>query len=101
VDEAGLVVDIFLTSLDPVEGLSDAKEALKHHFGYRRRTAKQLLDQVLVGEELAEEEHGLVRTFIIKLECVYRQAVDTGRNSSFHDQDIYEDILREKLPHLA
>jgi hypothetical protein len=68
----------------------------------RSQTHSETTSEKFVGgEELAEEEHGLVRTFIIKLECVYWQAVDTGHNSSFHDQDIYEDILQEKLPHLA
>jgi hypothetical protein len=87
-----------------VTGLEDAKEALKLHFGDRQRTAKQLLDNVLAGEELVEEEHGLVRTFIMKLECVYWQAVDTGRESSFHSLDlytVYKDIIQKKLLHLA
>ena len=98
--KAGLVVNRFLTARDPCKGLEEAKGALKLNFGLRRFTAKQLLDDLIMGERFPEREHEGIQTFI-KLERVYQQAVETGRSSTFNAQEIFEEILRVKLPHLA
>ena len=99
--KAALVVKGFGRAEDAEQGLKEAKEALKQNFGLRRFTARQLLDDLIVGEKFAEREHDGIQTFIIKLEMVYRQAVETGRASTFSSQETYEEILRVKLPHLV
>ena len=95
------MVGRFSHAKDAEKGLKEAKEALKLNFGLRHFTTKQLLDDLIVGEKFPEKEHEGIQTFVIRLEKVYQQAVETGRASTFSTQEIYEEILRVKLPHLV
>ena len=98
--KADLVVGRFATSKDATQGLTDAKKALHEEFGRRRFTAKQLLDDLIVGDKYHEKEHGAIQTFLLQLEKVYHLAIETNWASTFNTREIYEEILRVKLPHL-
>jgi hypothetical protein len=75
--QAGEVVDSCMC-LNSQYWLDDAREDLRELYGGRWKTAEPTLKTVLDGKELGENEHGLVRTFVLQLKCLYRQAKDTG-----------------------
>ena len=98
--KADLVVGQFAASRDATRGLTEAKKALQEEFGRRRFTAKQLLDDLIVGDKYHEKEHGAIQTFLLQLEKVYHLAIETNWAATFNTREIYEEILRIKLPHL-
>ena len=56
---------------------------------------------MIVGDKFSEKDHGGIQTFILQLEKVYHLATETNRAATFNTEEIYEEILKVKLPHLA
>lgn len=98
---AGLIVSAYDSERDPSEALRKAKRHLKAEFGRKVYTARQMLENLLIGGKLERSDSASIRVLIIKLEQVYLRAVETKRESSFSTAETYNEILRRKLPFFA
>ena len=98
---AGLIVDRFTGESDTSRALEDAFKALKKEYGRQRLTAKQMLNELLLGEKIPERNHLQVKSLVINLEKAYKVAEDTGRSESFNLPETVNDVIRTKVPHLA
>ena len=95
---AGIVVSQYENESDHTEALKKVKLHLQKEFGRKLSTARQLLDDLLSGPKLNPTDATGIQAFIIKLECVYKRAVETNRATTFSTQETYHEILRKKLP---
>ena len=98
---AGLIVSAYDNERDPSEALRKAKRHLKAEFGRKVYTARQMLENLLIGGKLERSDSASIRVLIIKLEQVYLRAVETKRESSFSTAETYNEVLRRKLPFFA
>ena len=95
---AGIVVSQYENESDHTEALKKVKLHLQKEFGRKLSTARQLLDDLLSGPKLNPTDATGIQSFILKLECVYKRAVETNRATTFSTQETYHEILRKKLP---
>ena len=73
-----------------------------HLFKFRcTSTAKQILNELLLGEKIPERNHLQIKSLVINLEKAYKVAEDTGRSESFNLPETINDVIRMKTPHLA
>ena len=93
---AALIVDRFLADSDTKEALSNAIAALKREFGRKKRTAKEMLQELISGEKFTEKEFSQIKNFIIQLERIHKVAVDTQRAVTFDTAEMYSEIIRGK-----
>ena len=98
---AALIVDRFVSESDATKGLSLAIKALKKEFGRKTLTAKQMLQEILVGDKIPEKDFTALKTFALKLEKAYQVALETRREGTFDLPETINDVIRIKLPHLA
>ena len=98
---ASLIIDQHVSNSNATEGLQTAIRALKKEFGKKKRTAKQMLQELISGEKIPEKEHATVKTFALQLEKCYKIATETRRSATFDVPETINDIIRCKLPHLA
>ena len=99
--QAALVTERYLTEANATEALKSAVKALKSEFGKKKLTAKQMLQELLSGDKLLERDHHHVKTFLLRLEKTYKVAQETKRDQSFDLPEVINDVIRNKLPHLA
>ena len=98
---AALIVDRFVSESDATKGLSMAIKALKKEFGRKTLTAKQMLQEILVGDKIPEKDFTALKTFALRLEKSYQIAIETRRQGTFDLPETINDVIRSKLPHLA
>ena len=98
---AALIVDRFVSESDAAKGLSLAIKALKKEFGRKTLTAKQMLQEILVGDRIPEKDFTALKTFALRLEKAYQIAIETRREGTFDLPETINDVIRLKLPHLA
>ena len=98
---AALIVDRFVSESDPTKGLNLAIKALKKEFGRKTLTAKQMLQEILIGDKIPEKDFTALKTFALRLEKAYQIAVETRRQGTFDLPETINDVIRLKLPHLA
>merc|ERR1712015_167742 len=60
-----------------------------------------MLQELISGEKFTEKEFSQIKNFIIQLERIHKVAVDTQRAVTFDTAEMYSEIIRGKLPHLA
>ena len=95
---AAIVYSQFESESDPSIALKKTISKLEKTFGRKRRTARQMLDELLKGPALKETDTNQIETFILKLEQVYQRALDTNREVTFSTNETFNEILRRKLP---
>ena len=83
---------------DPSEALSEAKKMLKREFGRRMKTARQMLNKLLIGPKLTSNDTAGIQSFIIELEGIFKTAERTRRGRTFSSDETYNEILNKKLP---
>ena len=95
---AAVVLSQYENETDFTEALRRVKGHLKLEFGRKLTTAKHMLEELLSGPQLKVTDVHAVQAFILKLECVYKRAVETNRALNFAAADTYDEILLRKLP---
>ena len=95
---ASLVVSQYENEQDSTEALTKAKAHLKKEFGRKLATARQMLEQLLVGPKYKESDTAGIQIFILKLNQVHKRAMETKREKSFSTKETFDDILCKKLP---
>ena len=98
---ADLVYRQYESEEDPSTALSQTIDHLKKEFGRKRHTAREMLDELLKGPPLKESDTAQIQTFVLRLEQVYKRAVDTKREATFSTHETFNEILRRKLPHIT
>ena len=98
---ASLIVDRYISEKDADNGLNLALRALKKEFGRKSLTAKQMLQEVLIGDKIPEKDFSTLKIFTLRLEKAYQIAIETKRQATFDLPETINEVLRTKLPHLA
>ena len=98
---ASLVVTQYENEQNSTEALAKAIAHLKREFGRKLFTARQMLDELLAGPKLNENDNDAIQVFILKLSQVHKRAVETKREATFSTRETFDDIIRRKLPFYA
>ena len=98
---ASLVVTQYENEQDSTEALKRAKDHLRREFGRKLFTARQMLDELLSGPKLNENDNEAVQAFLLKLSQVHKRAIETKREATFSTRETFDDIIRKKLPSYA
>ena len=98
---AALIYHQYESETDPSQALKKTIAHLEKEFGRQRHTAREMLDELLRGPPLKESDTSQTQAFILKLEQVYKRALDTKREVTFSTNETYSEILRKKLPFFA
>ena len=98
---ASLVVAQYENEPNSTEALAKAIAHLKREFGRKLFTARQMLDELLAGPKLNENDNDAIQVFILKLSQVHKRAVETKREATFSTRETFDDIIRKKLPFYA
>ena len=99
VGAANLAVGQFDTEKDPSKALKSAKVHLKKLFGRKLTTAKEMMDEVLSGPKLQENDFESIDVLILKMENIYRVACESNKEATFSTRETYRDVLA-KLPQI-
>ena len=97
---ASIIVTQFQNVVPASLAISKIKEKLTKEFGNKKFTAKQLMDSLLKGKPLSQNQHGDIRVLLLNLDRLHDKACETGRGGSFNNRETFKDILNKKLPHL-
>ena len=97
VGAANLAVGQFDTEKDSSKALKGAKAHLRKLFGRKLTTAKEMMDEVLSGAKLHENDFEAIDILILKIENTYRVACESNKEATFSTRETYRDILA-KLP---
>ena len=97
---AKVVVDQYCNESDPVEALKGIKRHLKAEFGRRNHSARQMLDEALMGPQVNIKDPKAFQAFIFELQRVYKRAIETNRQATFDTEQTVSMILSKKLPPL-
>ena len=95
---AALVVSQYENLRDSTEALSKVKEHLREEFGSKLITARQMLDNLLVGDKFKESETENIQVFLLKLSQIHQRAIETFREGTFNTRETYDLIIAKKLP---
>ena len=94
------ICNLYKSMSDAGVALQKAKDHLKRTFGRQSHSAQQMLNELLNGKKIQPHDSQQLRDFIIALEGVHVQAVETGRENTFDSQDIISNILHKKVEFL-
>ena len=97
---ASIIVTQFQNILPASEAVMKIKDKLKLEFGNKKFTARQMMESLLKGKPLSQNQHGDVRVLLLSLGRLYDKACETGRETSFNTRETYKEVMNKKLPHL-
>ena len=82
------------------EAVDEAQGKLTKKFGMRQDTALELLDEVLQGKTIGEDDPDGLLDFYARLTSIHALARETGRVSDFENKLVVKTIIEKKLPHM-
>ena len=82
------------------EAVDEALGKLTKKFGMRQDSALELLDEVLQGKTIGEEDPDGLLDFYARLTSIHALARETGRGSDFENKLVVKTIIEKKLPYI-
>ena len=96
--DAAKICELYEGEGDPKENLQKAIRHLKQEYGYHARSAQAIIDRLLTGAAIKQEDTAAFKKFRINLEGEVTKAKTSGRANSFDNADTINKIIRKKLP---
>ena len=94
------VVSMYELESDPSVALKQAKAHLRKDYGRQNSSATMMLEELLAGKRIQENEPKRFQGFVLSLQHIYKKAEQTGRASTFNSPDLINTILRKKFDFL-
>ena len=95
------VCELSLFEENPETQLESILLELKRYYGKKNNTAEAILEKILDGPQIKENDHKSINSFLISLRKFYMFALQTDRAVHFDSPDIINRIFRTKLAFMA
>ena len=97
---ARVQISKFMRREDHEEALEDAVAKLTKEHGNKADSAEEMLEELLKGKALKQNDAVGMDLAVSKLESVYVLAVETDRDGDFNRKSLYKTVVTTLFPHL-